>query len=169
MIWCLTPCRRRHDTFLPACGRSIRDRPHFQGPPHAVLSPKGVLMRVLFIAVALACLLVAPFAYADPASDARAALALRQAPVPPQAPSVSVMPTPRPDGLGYCSPRCACSCQEGVPCTCGTSRTSQPASQAAPQGHVHPAVPPVSYYAPAPAYAPAMSFGGGGASCGRGG
>ena len=27
--------------------------------------------------------------------------------------------TARPDGLGYCSPACACGCQWGIPCTCG--------------------------------------------------
>jgi hypothetical protein len=99
-------------------------------------------MRVLCL-VSLACLLVAPPALcADHEADARAAvgvaLAIRQAPLPPQAPPVPVSPdaskqSRRPDG-GYCSPACRCGCNEGTPCQCGTFRTPQ----TAPQPHVHP-------------------------------
>lgn len=75
-----------------------------------------------------ATLIMASCMYADHDSDAKAALALAKA--KRQASELQPTPTPvnpktpslRPDGLGYCSPACACSCQEGFPCTCGTNK-----------------------------------------------
>lgn len=40
--------------------------------------------------------------------------------------------SPRPDGLGYCSPACSCGCNDGAPCTCGAPQTARPAQQAQP-------------------------------------
>jgi len=54
----------------------------------------------------------------------------------PTAPPPGVRPkkTPRPDGLGYCSDQCACGCNQGQPCRCGSVRPAtappyQPFSQ----------------------------------------
>lgn len=43
-------------------------------------------------------------------------------------------PSPRPDGLGFCSPACTCGCAIGAPCTCGTAQTVRPAQ---PQPVIH--------------------------------
>ncbi len=44
-------------------------------------------------------------------------------------PAVPGRKTPRTDGLGFCSDQCACGCQVGGPCTCG-STAAKPSSAA---------------------------------------
>jgi hypothetical protein len=114
-------------------------------------------MKILFATACLLCLSAPVFAQA-PADRARAALALAQAPRPPQAPAVKAAPAEPPASVARaydrmlgarscpCSPQCSCGCVAGAPCDCRELAVPAPAAPQAPSAFA-----PVFFRAPAPA------------------